>query len=507
MKNKHIFIANSVLLTAVTLSMRAVSIFFHIYLANKIGSAGMGLFSLIMSVYNFGVTFACSGIQLTSTKIVSEELATRSEKGIRVAVFRACTYGFFFGSVAFLLIFFGAPYVGTNLLGDVRTILPLKILSVSLPCVAVSAALGGYFTAVGRVYKNAIAMVAEQIIRVGGCIYLFSVFDAQEVQMSCNAVVIAGSCAEILSFFMMLLLFKVDCRRYKNNGVGENITKRMLGISVPVAVSSYVRAGLNTVEHSMIPKGLARYGQNTERALSSYGVVHGMVMPLIFFPSAILQAISTLLIPEITKYYKQGSTKKINRLIESSLYVTLVFSIGASGILYFFAEEIGMTFYNNPETAQMLHFLAPLAAVMYADGVVDALLKGLNQQVYSMSYNISDSVLAIFLILFLLPVKGISGYILILYITEMFNAYLSINRLIKVADFTIYPFRWTVIPVCCTIASSCFVKSIFPPITGITGLFISVAFAAVIYGFIMLIYSRGNRIKTLFAKHIFLWYN
>ena len=166
----------------VTLFMRAVGVSFNVYIANKIGATGMGLFSLIMSVYNFGVTFACSGINLAATKIVSEELAVGSEGGVRRAVRRSTVYGLIFGGAAFLLIFFGAPFAGNVLLNDERTIKPLMILAVSLPCVAMSAAISGYFTAVGRIYKSALVQVAEQLIRVAGCVILLDFLGRTDAQ-------------------------------------------------------------------------------------------------------------------------------------------------------------------------------------------------------------------------------------------------------------------------------------------------------------------------------------
>ena len=261
-----------------------------------------------------------------------------------------------------------------------------------------------------------------------------------------------------------------------------------------------MRSALSTIEHTMIPKGLKKHGSDADTALSSYGIVHGMVMPLIFFPSAVLQAFSSLLIPEVTRYHKRGDTNKINALIEKSLYTTLVFSIGASGIMFFFAEEIGMAVYKSPEAAYFLKMIAPLAAVMYADGVVDAVLKGLNQQVYSMGYNIADSAIAIVLMMFLLPAKGIDGYIIIIYVTEMVNAFLSINRLLHVSDFKIHPLKWTVLPSIGIFMSVYFVKSFGGAPTS-TGAIIGMICAAVgIYAIFMLLLSAWSFKKTLVAK-------
>lgn len=504
MQRKQKFIANTFLLTAVTLLLRAVGIFFHVYIANKIGSAGVGLFSLVMSVYNFGVTFACSGIQLAATRIVSEELAIHSYGGARRGANRACIYALFFGSSAFLFIFFGASFFGEFLLGDTRCVLPLKILSVSLPCVAISSALSGYFTAVGRIYKSAVTQLAEQFIRIGGCVFFLKIFNANNAQEACIAVVLSGCIAEIFSFLCVFIFYRMDVRRYTLSAKGHNLTGRMLQIALPVAVSSYLRSGLSTIEHILIPRGFKKYGGNRDQALSSYGIVHGMAMPLIFFPSAVLNAFSTLLIPEIAGYYRVGCREKINAFIEKALYVTLAFSIGVSGIFYFFAGEIGMAIYQNPDVAYLLRKLAPLTAIMYFDGVVDAILKGLNQQVYSMGYNIIDSAVSIFLLLVLLPVYGMEGYIFILYITEMLNTFLSINRLLHVSDFKIYPIRWTLLPTLCIAVIGCFVKSMGVSFDSKVDALFGCLFTGCLYMVFLFLFSGKERIKTLVAKRRFL---
>ena len=485
---KNNFIKNTFMLTAVSLGLRAVGISFNVYVAGKIGASGMGLFSIVMSVYNFGVTFACSGINLASTKIVSEEIASGNELGIKQTVKRSLLYSLIFGNLAFLLIFFGAPLASNAILGDERCIKPLMILSVSLPCVSMSSAIYGYFNAVGRVYKGAVIQVLEQILRISACVLLLSNLRGNDAESACIAVVISGCVAEIVSFLLIYAVYKQDRSLYSQKGRGERLTKRIAGVGLPIAVSSYVRSGLSTVEHSMIPKGLKKYGNSAKDALSAYGTVHGMVLPLILFPSSILQAFSSLLVPEFTKYARCGKTKSISALIEKSLSVTLTFSIGISGIMFFFSDEIGMAVYKNAEVSYFLKILAPLVAVMYADGVVDAILKGLNQQVYSMGYNIIDSALAIILLLFLLPQKGIEGYIITIYITEMVNAFLSINRLIYIADFKIKPLRWTVFPYITVLSSSIFVKSFWGEKN-----MISAVTALLIYSAIIIVFSDPKR--------------
>ncbi len=484
MKKKQ-FIKNAVILTAVSLFMRAVSFSFNVYIANRISSSGVGLFALIMSVYNFGVTFAASGINLASTKVISEEIA--QQKDTRAAVRKCLLYALTFGCAAFVLIYFGANLFANVIVGDERIKIPLKILSVSLPCVAMSFALSGYFTATGRVYKKSVVQVIEQIIRIAGAVVLLDLMGASTAQSACISLVLSGSVAEIVSFIMLYVVYRFD-NYAQNASKSKDLNRRILRYGLPVAVSAYIRSGLSTTEHTLIPKSLEKFSGNKDAALSSYGVVHGMVMPLIFLPSGVVSSVATLLIPEITMLNKLKNYRKIDSLIERVLSHTLCFSIGAAGVLYFFAEEIGMLFYKSAEAAYFLKLVAPLAAIMYADGVVDAVLKGLNQEVHAMRYDIILSAVSILLISTLIPAKGIGGYVAIIYISEMMNSYLSINRLMEVSGFKIKPFLWTAIPAAGVLLSCFMAKNVTDH------QIFSIVLCVGVYALLMFLYKQGERL-------------
>ncbi len=478
MKRKQQFIKNAVILTAVSLFMRAVSFSFNVYAANKIGASGMGLYALIMAVYNFGVTFATSGINLASTKLIAEEIAQGRSK--QKAVTRCVLYALVFGACAFGLVFFGAGFFAETIVGDTRIIMPLKILSVSLPCVAVSFALSGYFTATGKVYKNSLVQIAEQMIKIFGAVLLLGKLGTINCENACICLVMANSTAEIVSFLLLFCVYRADIRGEKLKA-SDDLTKRMMRYGLPVAASAYLRSALTTAENTLIPKSLEKFSGLKDMALASYGVVHGMVMPLVFLPSGVVGAVSTLLVPEITMLNKMKNHRKIDNIIERTLSLTLIFSVGAAGIMYFFAEEISTLFYKNSDAARYLKMIAPIVAIMYSDGVVDAVLKGLNQEIYAMRYDIVLSAVSIVLITTLIPVKGVEGYIMIIYISEMMNSYLSINRLMEVSDFNIKPLRWTAVPAMAVVTSSFFAKTVFDGVYG-------AVLAIIIYIAVMTIY-------------------
>lgn len=88
---------------------------------------------------------------------------------------------------------------------------------------------------------------------------------------------------------------------------------------------------LRTVENVMVPGCLALYTLSRETALSQYGALKGMAMPVIFFPFSFLATLSTLLLPEITEAHVQNRRAALEHLVNRVMLITLVLSFLAGG--------------------------------------------------------------------------------------------------------------------------------------------------------------------------------
>lgn len=431
------FLLNGLLLTLVALFMRFVGMAFQIFVTEEAGSEAIGLYSVIGGVYGFAVTLATSGIQLGTTRMISEALGRDDPAEVRSTRTVCFFYAFFFGLLATALLFFFAEPIGVYLLKDGRTVRALKILSCSLLPIALSSVLNGYFTAVRRVYKNAITGVLEQGARIGITILLLVYVFPRGIENACLALVLGSVLSELLSAILLGFLYFVE-RKRMTGGVSvtskSELCRRLCGIALPVAFSAYARSGLLTVEHMLIPIGLTAFFGERSMALSSFGILHGVVLPILLFPSAILSSYSGLLIPEIAECRVRDERKKVQHIVAVIFRTALLFSIGVSGIILCFSYELGGMMENSAETSYYLRMLAPLVPIMYLDNSVDAILKGHGEQVYCMQVNIIDSLLSVLLVYLLLPGLGMKGYILVIYITEILNATLSITRLLTVTD-------------------------------------------------------------------------
>ena len=442
---------NLILMTATTIIMRFVAISFNVYVTNKLGAYGMGVFTLITSVGGFAVTLATSGINLASTRMTAEAMGRGSEKAVRQAMRKCLIYALGFGCAAALGLALLAGPISIGILDDPDCTVPLRIMSVSLPCISLSSAMYGYFNAQRRVVKSAAAQMFEQTVKIGVTVAAISALAPRGTKYACIAVIAGGTVSECASFIFSFIMYRIDLARHvgKNGEDYPRVSRSLFGIALPIAFTAYVRSGLVTVEHLLIPWGLKRSGNSSERALASYGVLHGMVFPVILFPMTVMSAFAGLLVPELSECQARGEEERIEHVVSRVFQAALAFSCGCAGIMLCFSDLLGEAIYHNPESGTLIKILAPLIPVMYLDHVVDGMLKGLGEQLYSMKVNIADALASVVLVYFLVPAFGVYGYVFIVIAMEIINASLSTARLIFVAPVEIEPVKWLVKPLLC----------------------------------------------------------
>ena len=488
---------NALLLSCGALIMRTVAVSFNVYVSSKIGSEAMGLLTLTSGIYGFAITFATSGINIAVVRLVSSSLPyentdyfdTRSNICVKRIMKNALFYCLIFSVTASIVLFISANSIGKYLLGDIRTVPSLRLMSFSLVPISISSALNGYFCAVRRVYKNVIVQFCEQGTKIGVVTFLLLTIAPAGLEYACIAVVAGGALSEGVCVIISAILYFLDRKLHSKKRIKniEGVSKKgfffvgnrkrmeikdeetkIIPIALPVGVSAYVRSALSTIEHLAIPWGLKKSGLNASASLSSYGILHGMVIPILLFPSAVLGAFSSLLVPELSSSMAQRDYARIRRIVSKVFTVSLIFAMGVSGIFICFSYEIGVFLYGNQEAGEYIRLLAPLIPLMYLDGSVDSMLKGLGEQVYSMRVNIFDSLISVILIIILLPIFGINGYVAVIFITELINTSFSILKLINITKIKTPIFKWVVVPLICVVCATIISRLLFSfiPIQG-----------------------------------------
>ena len=472
------FAVNALLLIAVNLFMRTVGVAFNAYLAGRAGGEVMGLYSLLFGVYGLAMTLGSAGINLGTTRMVADVMGRfcpmaegrdpedtlegdACRQAIRRVLLRCVGYSLVCSLGAGLLMFIAAPWIGAVWLNDLRTVLSLRVLALTLPPIAVCSCLNGYFTAVRRVAKTAAVGIGVQFLRIGFCAYLLTLWLPEGVEMTCLSLVLGGALSELCGLLFTVIAYLLDRRRYLlvkklaviDTGDADSV-KKLLGITVPVTLSACLRSGLLTLQHILIPRGLKQSGASWETALTSYGVLHSMALPVVLFPSAFISSFSGLLVPEVAESIARGDDGRVARLSERIITPALIFSFGVAGIMACFGSELGEAVYGSREAGTYIRMLAPLIPIMYVDSSVDAFLKGMGEQVYSMNVNIIDAGTSVLLVWLLLPRMGLMGYVVAIYATETLNTTLSLCRMLRMSRMPVRLWRQVFGPLLCAVGAT-----------------------------------------------------
>lgn len=237
------------------------------------------------------------------------------------------------------------------------------------------------------------------------CLFLY-VFPSSDLSVVCTYLVLAGTISSIFEFIITYFLYVLDRRRILSNSRAfqDNYLRKILRIAFPVAITSYIRSGLSTLKQLLIPFSLKKHSATAEKALSQYGLINGMTMPIIMFPCIIITSCASLLIPEFARYNIKKEYSRMNQVIEFIFKFTSFFSICIIGIFLTFTEEICYFVYHNLEIAEFLVLLSPLVILIYLDKIIDAMLRGLDKQVGVMFCNIFDLFSTIVLIYTIVPI-------------------------------------------------------------------------------------------------------
>ncbi len=491
------FLTDGIILAAAAVFMRTVGVSWNAYISNTVGAESMGLLSLVMSIYTLTVTFACSGVGLGVTRTVSEALGRNNKCEAKRALWVALGYAVIFGSLSGSVVFLGADCIGGSLLGDIRTVKCVRVLALSMTPISVSTVLGGYFNAVRRVYKSAGASVFEQLFKMLSCVVLFTFLLPSGVEGACMAIVAGGMIAEcascvvagIMCFFDMKLHMKRDKQESCQGMPISYSVKALCSVSMPIALSTYIRSALVTVEHMLIPRALKKNGLSHAQALASYGILGSMVLPLVLYPASLTSSFASLLVPELAEAKARGERAHISRAANKAIFVTFAFAACVSGIMLSYSGAFGRIIYSSNEAGKYIRLLAPIIPIMYLDTVVDSMLKGLGYQVYTMTVNIIDAAISVIGVIILIPRLGILGYVILISVSEIINASASYRKLTQVAEIDISVLKTVVLPTFFSVFSCYAVRILYSKIiyvspVSVAGLCVHVVSVVFVYAFL-----------------------
>lgn len=433
MRKKLPIFYSALMLTGVNLLLRFVGTSFQVYLSSRIGAAGIGLLQLVMSVGGLSMVAGMGGIRTATMYLTAEELGKKRPQNV-VWVLSGCfLYSICISGFVAAILYHFAPWIASVWIGDPRTVDALRLFASFLPVTCLCGVMTGYFTAANRIGTLAAVEVAEQLCSMVLTLIALTLLAGNDPVRSTMCVILGSSAGCVLTLVCLIFL-----RLREHAPLGSRITvgPRLAQAALPLAIADDMKSGITTVENLMVPKRLS-LNRTISSPLAAFGLVSGMVFPVIMFPAALLFGLTELLIPELARCAAAGSEKRIHYLVRTTLRAALVYGALTGGLLCLLSDSICDSLYGSMDAAKPMRAYALLVPMLYCDIVTDAMTKGLGQQTVCVRYNIFTSLLDVLFLYVLLPRYGMDGYFLSFLVTHLINFLLSLRRLLRITVRTI----------------------------------------------------------------------
>jgi stage V sporulation protein B len=399
------------------------------YLAHLFGEEGMGIYQLVSPVLALSFSLAAAAYQTAISKFVAESAAKHGRASF-MPLFVGLSVSIPLSFLCTGVVYIGSEYIATSLLMEPRTASMLRIIAFSIPLSSVHSCVNGFFFGIKKTAVPSATQLLEQGVRVGSVFIMSSYALAHGSELTLNVAVLGLAIGEFFSMTVSVFAIYVRyCREYRSihNGKSGSMLmdklgsiprfslgktyRRMMGMAIPLTANRIVLNLLHSVEAVSIPTCLKLYGYDTKTALSVYGVLTGMAMPMIFFPNALTGSIAVLLLPVISESYALGDMKAVKKTIKRTItYCSLMGLVCMSGFLLL-GRWLGTVLFNSDMAGHFIITLSFICPFMYLDTTLSSILQGLDMTVKLFIMNVICLVIRLGFIFLTVPKVGITGYL------------------------------------------------------------------------------------------------
>ena len=339
---KHSMITGTLLLTAAGFAVRILGFFYRIFLSRTIGAEGLGLYNLVHPLY--GICFAlCAGsIQTAISRCIAANLSRRKlflRTGLMISLSIAALLA--------LILSAGSQFLADQILLESRCGEFLRLMALSIPFSAIHACVNGYYYGMQRTRVPAASQITEQLIRMGVVFLLVLFFQANQIPITTELAVLGHLAGEIGSCFYAALTFLIFdhtasslCLPLTSPTALSTFHagRELMSMALPLMGNRLVLNLLSSAEAIWIPSRLVLSGLTSREAFAIYGVLTGMALPFIFFPSAITNSMAVILLPAVAGAQADGREHHIREAVLTSLRYSLYMGILCIGVFTCFGD-------------------------------------------------------------------------------------------------------------------------------------------------------------------------
>lgn len=413
---KNGFIYGSILLTLVNFFIRFIGFSYDILLSKLIGAEGIGLFQMIMPLLMIFLIITTAGIPTAVSKLIAEYKSRNNHDAVRKTYKVALLFTLALSIGLSLILISFSRFIALNIFRNEDALHCIYFLPPAIVLISMTSVIRGYYYGLKMMGTASISEFIEHLTRFIIVIsLLYYIYPLDPIQGAFIA--ICG--ISIGEFFDLIWLLFIQTRLTKKLPYViptqikmSKLLWQILTISAPLTISGLFNVILQFVNATLIPHGLMASGYTDSEAISTFGRVMGMAMPLTYLPYFVTSALVINIIPNLSEQIFLKNYRAVKNTIHLAVKITLLVSIPLTAIYVFFAKPLAVYLYSEPDASQAIHMMGFSTVFLAMQHTFSGILHGLGKQKNTTIHRIIGISLQFISIHYLVynPAYGIYGF-------------------------------------------------------------------------------------------------
>jgi stage V sporulation protein B len=446
-------IKGTLILTISGIITKLIGFYYRIFLSTTIGATGMGIYQMTLPILGLVASLSTAGLELSVSKRVSE-VNSKEDIGKRRLI-SGILYGQIMSLFSCAIFVLAIPILGKYFIKGANINMLLYMLIPAIPLMSLHSALNGYFLGKGKPHIAGISICLENLAKLIFMI-IVSIFLADNESLTPTHCVIAISISELASVMYMLIFTYFD----KSFSVSEKLSKinnelsTYFHMAIPISITRILLSLMHSIEAILIPSLLISYGLSNDDAIGLYGILVGMSIPFILFPTAISAALSNVLLPSISECISKNNMHKLSSTASTAMKYSMCMGIFFTGFFLIFGKSFGICFFNNALAGEYIRIFAWLCPFIYVDITLSSIINGFGLTKITCRNNIIAALIRTVFLLLFVSHYGVLGFLWGLLAGEIISTLLNLKYTIKlckldynVIDYLIKPILYTFISI------------------------------------------------------------
>ena len=442
MKNSSFF-KNSFVLTLSNITTGLLSFIFSIYLSKLIGPEGIGLYGLVMPIYNLFICLMTAGIIAAISQVSAIYKAKGNYTNINKTIRTVAMFNIVWALIIGITVFFLAPYISKFGIHDMRTVNAIRVTCPAMIFISLSNILKGYFYGVSKITIPSFIDILEKALRIVIIALLIYIFKAKTITSLVTLAYVSLAIGELQSLFLLFFYYKKVKKGMPPSCDKPERTSQLLFnvfiIALPLCLNGFLGNLFGTASTLLVPRRLIASGFNASEALAMIGKFNGMALTIVTFPMIVVISINSLMIPDLSETLSRKDYYSATTRIKKVMKIAFLLGLATLIVCNLIPDSLGKMFFSRNDLGNYIRIASFSMPILFTAMTMFGILNGLNRQGVILRNSLIVSILELVCLFVFVGYTSINimGYGITIFITSCVSLYINLREVKKHIDLNL----------------------------------------------------------------------